>query len=145
MSLPNRWDIKSLNSLWYFNLDQTSNEKPADYKKYIDPDESAAEAGEAEVIEDDTENSYSPKAIDVRPIGGRVAYYLEHRLSTAGTLTHSQISSTPTTSVSIGGASSSGSRKRQKIIPVGKPAASIQFGTPGSRWATTILKLPSCS
>src|SRR5262249_29251551 len=33
---------------------------------------------------------------------------------------------------------SSGSRKRQKIVPEGRPSVSSQFGTPGSRSATTI-------
>ena len=54
--------------------------------------------------------------------------------------------STCTTSVSIGGVCLSGSRrKRQKTITRWQSAASIQFGTPESRWATTLLKLPSAS
>ena len=42
------------------------------------------------------------------------------------------------TSGSTGNVGSWGSRKRQNTIPVRRPAASIQLGTPGSRCATTI-------
>jgi hypothetical protein len=41
--------------------------------------------------------------------------------------------------------SPSGSMKRQKTRPKARPSVSIQLGTPGSRWASTMRKLPSGS
>jgi len=49
------------------------------------------------------------------------------------------------TCVVNGSMSSSDIRKRQKIMPKGRPSVSSQFGTPGSLPAMTILKPPSLS
>ena len=65
-------------------------------------------------------------------------------LSSRGASPQRARESTSTTSASTGGIGSSGSRKRQKTIPVRRPAASIQLGTPGSRWGDApCVKRPS--
>ena len=85
---------------------------------------------------------------DVDTVRRELAPYLDRfavPLEPRGVAVSPARESTGTTSAAGVAMGPSGSMKRQKTRPNGRPSVLSQFGTPGSRWATTIRTVPSSS